>query len=56
MNEVIPTSDERFKTNIKPLSQGLEAVLKLKPISYNWKSTASKLGKLVLTMGFRHKI
>ena len=32
------TSDRRLKENIVPLSSGLEDILKLNPVSYNWKS------------------
>jgi hypothetical protein len=36
-------SDERLKTNIKalPASDGLEAILKLNPVTFNWKSITS---------------
>jgi hypothetical protein len=31
-----PTSDIRLKTNIKPITNGLERISKLKPVDYNW--------------------
>lgn len=34
---VIQTSDMRYKTNVKPLKYGLEEILKLNTITYNWK-------------------
>lgn len=34
---VIQTSDMRYKTNVKPLEYGLEEILKLNTITYNWK-------------------
>jgi hypothetical protein len=36
-NGVIQTSDARLKTNIKALSYGLNELMQLKPVSYNWK-------------------
>lgn len=36
-NGVLNNSDRRLKENIKPLTYGLEKVLKLKPVSYRWK-------------------
>ena len=33
-----PTSDISLKENIKPITNGLERVAKLKPVDYNWKS------------------
>jgi hypothetical protein len=33
---VIQTSDVRMKKNIETLSSGLSAVMKLRPVSYNW--------------------
>jgi trimeric autotransporter adhesin len=38
-NGTIQTSDANLKTNITPLNYGLNTVLKLKPVSYNWKAT-----------------
>lgn len=34
---IIQTSDIRYKSNIKPLKYGLDEVLKLNTITYNWK-------------------
>ncbi len=36
-NGVIQTSDVRLKKNIKPLNYGLETVLAMRAVSYNWK-------------------
>ncbi|XZF13668.1 tail fiber domain-containing protein [Chitinophagaceae bacterium MMS25-I14] len=43
-NGTIQTSDERYKTNIKPLASGLSAVMLLNPISYSWKDESLRLG------------
>lgn len=43
----VNTSDRRDKMNIEPISYGLEEIMKLKPVSYNWKNsyeTSPKLG------------
>ena len=37
VNGINSTSDLREKTKIKPLSYGLNTLLKLRPVSYNWK-------------------
>jgi hypothetical protein len=37
LNGVINTSDEKEKTNIKPINYGLKEVLQLKPVSFFWK-------------------
>lgn len=42
-NGVIQTSDIRLKKNIVPISYGLKEVLKLNPITYNWKD--NKVGE-----------
>jgi hypothetical protein len=34
---VVSTSDVRFKTNISEIPYGLESIMKLNPVSYNWK-------------------
>ena len=39
-----PVSDRNLKTNIEPLKYGLEDVLNLEPVSFNWKNT-NKYGK-----------
>jgi hypothetical protein len=36
------SSDLRLKKNIKDLNYGINTVMKLHPVSFNWKSTASK--------------
>lgn len=41
-NGVIQTSDVRFKKNIKPLQYGLNEILQLNTITYNWKD--NKIG------------
>lgn len=43
-NGVIQTSDARMKKNIQPLSMGLQEVLKLNPVSYEWKSAKDGVG------------
>lgn len=45
---VLLTSDSRLKQDIEPLDHGLNEVMKLKPVSYKWKSNPKK-GK---TIGF----
>lgn len=45
-NGTIQTSDERLKINIKEMSYGLNEVMKLKPISFNWKDKPSEITKL----------
>jgi hypothetical protein len=37
VNGTIQTSDRRLKTNILPLPYGLKDVMKMEPVSYNWK-------------------
>jgi len=45
-NGSIQTSDIRFKTNLKPLEYGLEEVMELEPVHYQWKddTTEHKIG------------
>ncbi|PZF73889.1 tail fiber domain-containing protein [Taibaiella soli] len=43
-NGTIQTSDERYKTNIQPLQAGLNMIMQLRPISYNWKNENLRLG------------
>jgi hypothetical protein len=38
-NNVLNTSDRRMKTNIARIQYGLNEVMKLQPVSYNWKKT-----------------
>lgn len=42
-NSACGTSDERLKTNIQTLAEerGLEAILKLNPVTFNWKDASS---------------
>jgi trimeric autotransporter adhesin len=47
-NGVINTSDGREKENIADLKYGLNEVMKLKPVSFTWKSGADKSTKLGL--------
>jgi len=41
-NGTIQTSDIRLKKNIVPLQYGLNEVLKMKPVSYDWKDNSGK--------------
>jgi hypothetical protein len=34
-----PSSDRSLKKNIKPIDNGLDDVMRLKPVSYDWRST-----------------
>ncbi|MDD3738463.1 MAG: tail fiber domain-containing protein [Lentimicrobiaceae bacterium] len=43
-NGTIQTSDERDKSAIQDLNYGLQSVLKLRPISYQWKNEGVRLG------------
>ncbi len=43
-NGTIQTSDARYKTNVSDLNYGLSAVMKLRPISYQWKDEKMKVG------------
>jgi len=45
-----PPSDERLKKNITILNGGLERVLKLRPVSFDWKSKESSIDGA--TLGF----
>ncbi len=47
-NGTIQTSDVRLKTNIKPLSYGLNEVLLMHPIRYNWKTDPTSHAKIGL--------
>tara|TARA_R110002049_G_scaffold275213_1_gene453241 strand:- start:28324 stop:30189 length:1866 start_codon:yes stop_codon:yes gene_type:complete len=47
-NGTIQTSDRREKKNIKDLSYGLAEVLKMNPVSFNWKNRKNKDTKLGL--------
>lgn len=37
VNGTIQTSDERMKKNIQDISYGLETIMKLRPVTYEWK-------------------
>jgi len=41
-NGTIQTSDIRLKKNIEPLSYGLKEVMKLQPVSYDWKDNSGQ--------------
>jgi hypothetical protein len=43
-NGTIQTSDETRKENIKPVSYGLNEVMNLKPVSFQWKENKSRIG------------
>ena len=43
-NGTINTSDAREKKNIKELDYGLETLMELKPVSYEWKDDVSNMG------------
>jgi hypothetical protein len=43
-NGTIQTSDERDKSAIQDLNYGLQSVLKLRPISYQWKNEDIRMG------------
>ncbi|MDD3738465.1 MAG: tail fiber domain-containing protein [Lentimicrobiaceae bacterium] len=43
-NGTINTSDERDKSAIQDLNYGLQSVLKLRPISYQWKNEDIRMG------------
>jgi hypothetical protein len=36
-NGSIQTSDERLKENVRPLTYGIDAIKKLRPVTYSWK-------------------
>jgi trimeric autotransporter adhesin len=44
VNGTIQTSDKNQKENIQDISYGLDAVMKLKPISFRWKDKNCSLG------------
>ncbi|NVO19044.1 MAG: tail fiber domain-containing protein [Bacteroidetes bacterium] len=43
-NGTIQTSDERDKQNIRSLGYGINTVMALKPISFQWKNEQSRMG------------
>jgi hypothetical protein len=50
-NGTIQTSDETKKENIMPVSYGLNEVMKLKPVSYQWKDKKALVGNGI-SLGF----
>jgi hypothetical protein len=49
---VAPTSDARLKRNIVPLKNGIEAILQLKPVSYEKKNSLSSTEYNIKENGF----
>jgi parallel beta-helix repeat protein len=47
-NGTINTSDQRLKTNISDLNYGIDSLLQLNPVSFNWKSSPDGIKKLGL--------
>jgi len=45
-NNLLNISDARLKTNILDIRYGLDAVLKIRPVQYNWKEGDDKETKL----------
>jgi hypothetical protein len=43
-NGAIQTSDETKKENIKPISYGLNEIMNLNPVSFQWKEKSARLG------------
>ena len=43
---VVSTSDRRYKTNIENLDTGLDAILKTRPVKFNWKNDANNPTKV----------
>lgn len=52
-NGVINTSDMNLKTNVKQLSYGLNEILKLHTITYNWKD--NKVGKTTIPSNLQER-
>ena len=48
VNGVSQLSDGRLKTKIVPLPYGIDEVMKLRPVSYNWKNHPDSLPKMGL--------
>ncbi|MEZ4828623.1 MAG: tail fiber domain-containing protein [Bacteroidia bacterium] len=46
VNGAIQTSDYRLKTDIHPLTYGLDEVLRLRPVSYHWKEDDTQTSKI----------
>ncbi|MEP7258184.1 MAG: tail fiber domain-containing protein [Flavitalea sp.] len=47
-NGALQTSDVRLKTNIQPLAYGIEELMKMHPVSYNWKTSPATNHKVGL--------
>lgn len=47
-NGLLQTSDIRFKTNIEALPYGLNEIMKLRPVAYNWKNEPTSNPKIGL--------
>jgi hypothetical protein len=45
VNGAINTSDARLKKNISTVNYGLDAIMQLKPVSFNWKNEITDMGK-----------
>jgi hypothetical protein len=50
---VVNVSDANLKKNINPLNYGLNEIMQLKPVSYNWKD--NKIGKTVIPEKLQEK-
>ena len=48
VNGVVQTSDAHMKTNISPLNYGLKELLRMRPVSFNWKTDPSGKRKVGL--------
>ena len=48
LNGTIQTSDLRLKTNIEPITYGLNEVMQMRPVRYNWKMTPNSDSKIGL--------
>ncbi len=51
-SQYLTRSDERYKSNILNLSDALQTVMKLRPVSYNLRETLESDGKTKLHYGF----
>ena len=41
----VATSDYRLKDNILPIQNAIDRVMKIKPVTYNWKNTNNEIGE-----------
>lgn len=46
-NNVISTSDARQKKNIEPLNYGIEEIMKMKPVTYQWINSSAGTHKML---------